>query len=294
MPFTIIPAVNRIDLVLVAAKDALAQEGVGESRVLIIGNGISDEDRRSVEQFCHDTTGAMAWFHDPPLPSLAATWNRALRFCWEMGEGDAFISNNDCRYSSDTISTLRKIMEKEKALLVTATGVEEEESLFAEACEIGQDQLAFNTDGTVSKGGPGFSAFLISRECHEKYQFDEGLTPAFCEDSDMHRQMMLRGDGDRIFGSNVRYLHLGGQTLKNMSPERRQVTEEAISRGSRTHYARKWGPGGVNQETFITPFNDGPRDPKQLEEIPGWILKRWEAGEPVDNISLFHEIRSKW
>lgn len=319
MAWSIIPFVNMASLAVAAAKDALAQTSVGEARCLLIGNGASDEDRRLVERFCLDNPRALAWFHEPSLPSLAATWNRALKFVWETGGEDAMVLNNDVKLTSDTFSTLRQIMQDEDALLVTATGVEEEETLFAEVQENGQESLAFLScerckargtellideevecgacggNGMIARrGGPGFSCFLISKECHEKYQFDEMLVPAFTEDLDLHRQMILGGDGDKIFGTNVRYLHLGGQTLKNMSPERRQATEEAISRGARAHYARKWGGGG-NEERWLVPFQDNV-DAIRMGEVvvPGWIDARWINGESVATPDLFNELRSHW
>lgn len=294
-----------------AATDALAQGP--DARCLLIGNGASDEDRRIVEKFCLDNERALAWFHEPPLPSLAATWNRGLEFVWALGERQALVANHDTRYTSDTFSTLLEIMQQEQALLVTATGVEEEETLFKEAQEFGQAVLAFEScnciglgldmvacqrcggtgKGKVRRGGPGFSLFLISRECHDKYKFDENLIPAFGEDCAIHREMMLRGDGDRIFGSNVRYLHLGGQTLKRMSPERRAAHEAMISAGTRTHYLKKWG-GPVNEEQWIIPFNHDDFEAWDPRETPQWIYDRVARGESVTNPALFEEIRKGW
>lgn len=293
MKWTLIPFINGADLAVNAAADALKQ-GEG-ARVLLIGNGASDEDRRLVERFCANNGGALAWFHEPSLPSLAATWNRGLEFVWGTGAEVALVANNDVAITPDTFSTLLEIMQKEQGLLVTATGVEEEETLFEEAKQGGQKALAFDENGKVRKGGPGFSLFLISREGHAKYSFDENLIPAFAEDVDMHRRMILGGDGDRIFGTNVRYLHLGGQTLKKMSPERRAAHEEMISKGSRAHYAAKWG-GPVNQELWPEPFmNTGPGTPAGTwKNMPEWIAVRWLCGDGITTPALFDEVRAKW
>lgn len=302
--WTVVPMVNNLKMTLDAVGDVGRQKGVGESWSLVIGNGIAAEDRERIEKVV-DEAGEVgkflcAWYHNPPLPSLAATWNRGLEFCWRQGAEDALVINNDVRLTADTYETLRLIMKEEKALLVTATGVEEEETLFKEAAELGQRKMALGEGGMWRRGGPGFSCFLISRECHEKYQFDEMLTPAFCEDSDYHRQLMLAGEGERIFGTNVRYLHLGGQTLKSMSPEKRQATEEAISRGARAHYQRKWG-GGVNEETWIVPFFSTTEETGGVKPIapgtPEWIVEKWllgNMGKGVANPELFDEIRSRW
>lgn len=293
--WAIIPWLNNADMTMQAAADFLRQEGVGEARVLLINNGASWEEREKVSRFAElHGDACLVWNHEPALLSLAATWNAGLNFCWEQGETEACVLNNDVRCTVDTASSLRRIMRETKALLVTATGVEEEETLFKEAEDHGQLTLAWDAvKNCWSRGGPGFSFFMMSKEGHEKYPFDEALTPAFCEDCDLHRRMMLGGDGERIFGTNVRYLHLGGQTLKGMSPERRAMVERAISSGSRAHYARKWN-GGVNEETEIEPFfkTDPPNEGEW--NVPEWIVKRWKLGESVTTPALFEEIRRGW
>lgn len=308
-------------MTLQACADLLRQDAP-DPRVLLIGIELSELDREKAEKFCALYGDAvLPWFWDPGMPSLSATWNRALRFVWETGETKALVANNDVRVTKDTWKTLSEILDCEKALLVTATGVEEEETLFEEAKSGGQRRLAYTTcdvcggaglhsgdectycggkGGKVGRGGPGFSLFMISKEAHEKYPFDEELIPAFCEDVDMHRRMILGGDGDRIFGTNVRYLHLGGQTLKAMSPERKAFVEWQIANVSRVHFAKKWG-GPVNGETFVEPF--GPK-PCPMNPPPGCIhpdemacacpCHLSVARGDVTTPALFDEIRRKW
>lgn len=305
MNWSIVPWLNQPDMTMQACKD-LAEQGA-DARVLVVGVGVAGPEREEMERFVqYMGEKVLAWYHEPGLPSLSATWNRALQFVWETGGEVALVANNDVRVTPDTFAVLKEILEKEKALLVTATGVEEEETLFDEARKGGQRGLAYapcpcnptcpvENDKHVRRGGPGFSLFMISKEANEKYPFDEALVPAFCEDLDLHRRMILGGDGNRIFGTNVRYLHLGGQTLKAMTPERRKATEEAISRGSRAHYARKWG-GGANEETFIVPFENvvgAPEDPAIMLGQE-WVLDRVTDGLAVTTPALFEEIRRGW
>jgi hypothetical protein len=113
------------------------------------------------------------------------------------------------------------------------------------------------------KGGPDFSCFLISRACHDRFQFDEAFTPCFLEDLDYHRRLMLAGEGARIFGVALPYLHYGSMTLKTI-PNRAQV-EAAIVAGSRAYYRKKWG-GDCNQETFLQPFGGGWSEPAKVED----------------------------
>jgi len=129
------------------------------------------------------------------------------------------------------------------------------EALFVSAVGVAPEQFSpeFEPFDQHARGGPDFSCFLISRACHHRFQFDEGFVPAFCEDLDYHRRLMLAGEGHRIFSVNLPYLHYGSATLKAMEPGARATVEEKIERQSRAYYQRKWG-GPVNAERFVRPF----------------------------------------
>ena len=127
----------------------------------------------------------------------------------------------------------------------------------------------------TTKGGPDFSCYLITKEAHEKYPFDEAFIPAFAEDLDMHRRYMLGGDGHRNFSVNLPFHHVkgGSQTLKTMTPEKKAAWEDRINKGSRAHYRSKWG-GDVNAERFTIPFDvesaqDGVTTPDLQRMIQG-------------------------
>lgn len=274
------------ELMKLAVEDATKQEGLPHPpRVLAISNGSSQETRREAET----TFGRMGkekvlpWFFEPALPSLSAVWNRGLRFCWNVGADEVLVTQADVRLTPWTYRALKKARADEGALLVTATGVTEPQWL--EACDLGPEDMMYGPEqecpiccnGTMlkddgeqapclncagsgriallSKGGPGYSCFLITRECHERFPFDEKLTPVYAEDCDQHRQILLAGEGQRAFGLNVPYLHHGGGTLKAMSEERRAAVLEQARVGAYAHYARKWG-GPPNAEKFIFPFNE--------------------------------------
>jgi hypothetical protein len=256
--WSIIPYLNRFDLSAAACLDALTQGP--EHRVLLIDKSQDPEIQRQSRQFASfHHPRVLLWVQDPPLTSLSATWNQALDFAWETGGTEALVLNNDVRLSETNYYLLSEIMREEGALFVTATGVTEPQ--FRDVLERGQSIR--DLDGRLMKGGPGFSNFLISRECHAKYRFDEALIPAFCEDVDYHRRMMLGGDGQRIFGTNVVYLHIGGQTASSMSPEQQESLRLRVDAGSRAHYLRKWG-GPVNEEKFWVPFSVGATAPFEL------------------------------
>jgi hypothetical protein len=249
--WVIMPVMGAPVLTRAAIADVLAQSI--EPRLLIVNQGVDREFRQELEQIAETYPERIfLWNHDPSLPSLAATWNRALSFVWGVGGTAALVVNNDVRLHPLTYWHLLEVMRASKALFVSGVGVTEAQ--YKEATASHYFELSLEHDD-IQKGGPDFSCFLLSQEGHWNYPFDEGFIPAYCEDLDTHRRYMLGGDGDRIFSVNLPYHHIGGgsATLKEMSPERRQAHERLIDQ-SRTHYQEKWG-GPVNAERWTIPFD---------------------------------------
>lgn len=234
----VMPVLGHPEYTKAAIADLLAQ--TVPTRVLVINQGVDDAFRTELDGIAEETPDrVLLWHHDPPLLSLAATWNRALRCVWEAGGEVALVVNNDIRLRSDTVEALVTELEAEDALLVSGVAVGPED---------------FDPVGasSISKGGPSFSCFLIAKACADRFPFDENMIPAYCEDIDLHRRILLAGEGDRIFSINLPYLHYGSTVLKGLSPEKRAALERRIGQGSRTYYQKKWG-GGVNEETYRTP-----------------------------------------
>lgn len=233
-----------------AIADVLAQSV--PVRLLLINQGVDTEFRRHLERIAEShEEDVFLWSADPPLPSLAATWNRALRFVWETGGTEAFVFNNDLRLSRFYCERLIDAMKATQALFVSGIGVDEDGwnlALANEAAVFAQIN-AIDPPLHGQKGGPDFSSFLISKECHEILRFDENFIPAFCEDLCYHRELLLAGLGDRIFSIAMPYRHFSSQTLKTMAPQKRASVERQINEWSRVYYRKCWG-GDVNQETY--------------------------------------------
>jgi hypothetical protein len=257
-----------------ALSDLLAQSI--QVRVLLVLQGVDPVFRDRFLQIAEQEPRLLIWDHNPALPSLSATWNRALQAVWGMGGTEALVVNNDVRLYEHTVVGLLGAKNVSDALFVSAVGVTQEQ--FAEITPPDPEHPMYWYNyakyEVISKGGPDFSCFLISKACHDQYPFDEQIIPAFTEDLDLHRRMMLGGDGDKIFSINLPYLHIGGgsQTLKSMDPEARAKRERQID-GARAYYTRKWG-GGVNQERFTIPFEeksaqDGVTTPELQRAIQG-------------------------
>jgi GT2 family glycosyltransferase len=242
-PWVIMPVMAHPTYTKAAISDVLTQ--TLPCRLLLINQGVDTPFRLELEQIAEDSDRVFIWSHQPPLPSLAATWNRALDFAWETGATEALVINNDVRLSPNTLELLRvALREDDDALLVTGVGVSPKQF------QPGQLSLL---DG--SRGGPDFSCFLVGRDAHAEYRFDEHFIPAYCEDLDLHRRMLLDGNGHRIFSVNVPFLHYGSTTLKTVDEKTRAQIERRTAEISRAHYRAKWG-GEVNEERFTVPFGE--------------------------------------
>jgi hypothetical protein len=256
-----------------AIADVLAQ--TRPCRLLVINQGVDNAFRTRLERIAEDQPRVFLWSHQPPLPSLAATWNRALQFVWACGGHAALVVNNDVRLAPNTLAELDGVMGHTDALFVSAIGVG------AKQFTPGQGVLPvmLSPPGTIDeargvvldRGGPDFSCFYISQNAHWKYPFDEDFVPAYCEDLDLHRRMMLADDGHRIFSVNVPFLHYGSGTLKGVDDKTRARIEQQTRTISRAHYVAKWG-GPVNEERYRVPFDpasaiDGVTTPELFAEV---------------------------
>lgn len=259
--WTIMPFIDCWDYTWKAALDVLEQDP--RPSLLLIDNGSTRETRLKAEEFCKDgiTPGVnlLLWRHAPPLPSLAATWNRALDFVWEAGGEHALVVNNDVRLHQHTYSMLHWAQAKTGALFITGVGVREEEfDSHEDYNKLPMGSGDWNSDELVfSKGGPDFSCFLISRACHERYRFDENFVPCYHEDNDYHRRMILGGDGDKIFSINVPFLHFGSVTINR--DEKTKAEWGAKFEKCQAYYLKKWG-GMPGHELFEVPFGAAPAE----------------------------------
>lgn len=254
----ILPYRVHSELTLQAVMDALQQ--TVDPHLIVIDNGAGTRlsTRGAERQRIH------RWLHQPPIP-LAAVWNHALDFAWSMGYQDALVINNDIRMQPALYAVLREIQQRTRALFVSPVNVGDAAWMKRRHDPSFTDvRLPYRYDTTTMRvgvpgaGGPDFSCFLITKACHQQYRFDERFAPAYCEDLDYHRRILLDGQGHRIFSVPIPYYHQGSGTLNALDQEHRERLEAEISAGSRAHYRRKWG-GDVNQELYQRPFDETSR-----------------------------------
>jgi hypothetical protein len=277
--WVIMPVLAGPEMTEAAISDVLAQSV--PTKLLIINQGVDEGFRDRLERIAEQESARIfVWHHVPPLPSLSASWNLALETVWQSGGQVALVVNNDVRLHRRTVEILQAVQAWSEALFVSAVGVHESNYQADQPYDLNVlfDQIQART---LPKGGPDFSCFLISRECHQCFPFDEGFVPAFCEDLDYHRRLMLAGEGTRIFSVNLPYLHYASQTLKQVSAPEAERIRGAIQQQSRAYYLKKWG-GPVNAETFWAPF-----DGEDRTAIPGYF-------QAPETPNLFDVIRQMW
>ena len=255
----ILPWVTNWPMTKTALEDVLRQtslEGIS-SPVFLVGNGVDPAEDAVCRGYLQQTNPPGVIYYSPSVQvSLATIWNRTLEVGWEMGATCALVVNNDVRLWEGTLATLIRAQQALQTLFISGVGVTADQfSTFCDNPVIDQSQ----------RGGPDFSCFLITQECHQQFPFDEHFFPAYCEDLDYHRRLMLAGKGDRISSINLPFAHLGGGsgTLKSLPLKRREQLQAAIAT-ARKYYQQKWG-GGVNHETFLSPF--GKQEPDLGEQI---------------------------
>lgn len=258
MNWVIMPYLNCPDMTWQAIEDVLAQSI--PVHLLLIDNGSQPDARELADIYVRAMNNVLVWHHDPPLPSLSAVWNRALRFVWEAGGDHAWVVNNDARFHPRTYETLLEVQRTTGAFFVSAVSVTAEQfdptiDLHAGLGTVTESRKDGIRPEGYSYGGPDFSCYVMTRDCHRWFQFDEGFIPAYHEDNDFHRRLQLAGFGDKIFGVNVPFLHYGSGTLQGNDKLRAGWQPKFVA--CQDYYRKKWGdlPG---REKLQAPFGMGP------------------------------------
>lgn len=278
--WVVMPAHDCVEMTTQAVLDVLIQ--TVPTRVLLIDQGSSrasnDAFRLLAEQH-HPRL--LLWSHNPPLPCLSAAWNRALDFVWQVGGDRALVVNNDVRLTRVTVERLAEVMDRTEAWFVSGVGVREGQydPDFIPNIPL-SPAVRDDHSKPLSPGGPDFSCFLLAKAGHAKYRFDERFIPAYCEDLDMHRRYLLGGDGSRIFGVNLPFLHYASGTLKGMTPEDKARFQHKYDQVVAA-YTRKWG-GGPSKELWTRAEDPGSTAPRQARADGDMVDVRTPTIHEVD------------
>lgn len=159
-------------------------------------------------------------------------WNAGLKLARIYDAEISIIANDDVSFHAGTI---RKLSENiDRFDIISGTNRRDESSV----------------DGFDNH--PDFSLFAVKTEQFiERFGFfDENFSPAYFEDNDMARRVLVSG------GSYGRMLNAGmfhvGSVTQNMDGP---VVTSPMFEANRQYYIRKWG-GQPLQEKFTHPFND--------------------------------------
>jgi glycosyltransferase involved in cell wall biosynthesis len=270
----IIPVLNCPDLAERAIWSAL-QQSVAPLHVLVIDQASTEPTQEMINRvrgrWLQTPEGGPqlhVWRHAPALPSLAATWNTGLDFAWDLGAEDALVINHDVELPQHYYQALQQRLQQDDLLFLSGVGVgNHSQVLWGSSLSLAGEPMQYH---------PDFSAYLIHRECHRHQRFDEEFIPAYCEDWDYHRRLLLDSLGFLIGKINVPFLHHSSGVLKSLEPKQQRKLEDQIGAGSRAYYTKKWGgPGG--QETKLQPFGPDVSFPVTLDTLRDLVI----AGIPV-------------
>jgi len=166
---------------------------------------------------------------------VSGAWNEGMDRAIADGHRYAIISNDDVEFRPGTIHKLYSAMINNNLVIVSANqNVDSpEESLLESA-----DFYCFMVD--MPK---------LLRVCG---RFDQNFTPAYFEDNDMHRRIILAGLTTKIHAGAKAFHH--GSATQNGTPGG-PVTPPHQFEQNRAYFIRKWG-GNPTQESFSTPFDD--------------------------------------
>lgn len=189
--------------------------------------------------------------------SVAASWNLGIEIAIERLCDYILVINDDVVLSPWTIDNQIEYLEnKEKrdAKVRMTTGW----STGSNDVEMRNWPEPNQNSPFVS--GADFACFMITPDFfNEIGLFDENFQPAYFEDNDYHRRVLMAEYKIEIV-TTAPYLHYGSRTQKESG-----VVNNFQFEQNKQYYKTKWG-GGPGAEIFATPYND-----------PTLTIKDWTA-----------------
>lgn len=183
---------------------------------------------------------------------LSAAWNDGLQWSAERHHSFTLIMNDDIVLSPDTIDHMvDSFIELEQSSLVC----------MVTACNIrghGNDVNPFDVLELKSPQGrnfsenPDFACFMVRPTITKAVGwFDENFAPAYFEDNDYHRRILISGR-KAYSDNNALMFHYGSQTQNaNSFP----VVPSFQFELNRAYYINKWG-GEPGHECFDRPYDN--------------------------------------
>lgn len=210
----LVPVRNGLHLTRNAVADFLAQD-IGDVQVLVINNASEDGTTEWLR------TQNVSTMHMTPPRSVAESWNRGLKWCWEQGAEYCLVVNNDTRLRPDCF----RLLVEDGGCFVTAVGsndpkcVEFRPPLPAKGFTLAPHQDPYPMpDPEKKRPHPDFSCFLIRKCVWDKIgPFSEEFAGGYCEDGDYHLRMHEAGVD--AYCLDLPFWHLGAGTIRCFDKE---------------------------------------------------------------------------
>ena len=172
------------------------------------------------------------WNHNR---GVAAAWNLGMNKALDMGCRYAIIANDDSRFAPNAIMKNVLAMKETGGVLVSF-------------CQNG-DGLS----NELPEGADFFNFMIDIPQLIDKCgYFDENFMPAYFEDNDMHRRIILSDAKSYVNMGAVAY-HRGSAT-QNSDPYN-PVCHPTQFNVNKQYFILKWG-GMPGQEVYTHPYND--------------------------------------
>lgn len=201
MNFILVPVRNGIRYTRAAMPTFLAQD-IGDVTVLLIDNASEDG---TLQWAATQPANVIYWHQQKPL-SVAASWNKGLRWIFDHGCDYALVVNSDVELRTDTYRHLAA----DGGMFVTGVGVSDKP-------QMGEPRTP-SPEG--KRNHPDFSCYVIRRECFELLGgFDESYTGGYAEDAEAHLKMHRLGIA--AYCIDMPFYHVASGTLKAATNEDR-------------------------------------------------------------------------
>lgn len=193
-------------------------------------------------------------------------WNQGFDRALKLKADYILIVNDDILFSSHTINALVEEFEKQPddVVLLSAVNV-------AGSCPTPESVFTFERQVSNYAEHPDFSCFMVKPDFQDKIgRFDENFWPAYFEDNDTHRRIVVLGY-KALCTSGAAYYHVGSvSSVKDTTG----VIQQRFDL-NKQYFIDKWG-GMPQAPTYNHPYND------QSMSAKDW---RPTTSEPVPEIA---------
>lgn len=188
------------------------------------------------------------WRHNR---GVAAAWNEGIQRAWDERCDYVLIINDDVilsRWTIDNQVAVLEMQESKESGLVLTTGwatTPPDPANPASMMDYGDPPME-----AAWVPGADFACFMINKVCWQVVgRFDEKFHPAYFEDNDYHRRVLMNNMTARIV-PQAPYFHYGSQTQRKAGVVAPQQFEQ-----NKKYYQDKWG-GVPGAEIYAVPFNE--------------------------------------